>query len=190
MKRILTAMIIILIIATGVVSFPGKKVFACSCVGGDAKEKLERSVAVFVGKVIDKGGTKKFQHGQLREYTFDVDRAWKGVNSSQMTIYSYDGSEASCGFEFEKGQSYLVYSYQDKDNTLQTNLCSGNILVSKATGDIEQLGSGTKISKDDDKEQNHDRKFLFNNFLLGGVILIVGLAFLIIWKYKKRNRFS
>jgi hypothetical protein len=190
MKRIFSITILILIVVTGLVTFPEKKVFACSCVGGDAKERLERSTAVFVGKVIDRSGIKSFQHGQLRKYTFDVDTAWKGVNDNRMTIYSYDGSEASCGFQFDKGQSYLVYSYKDKDNSMQTNLCSGNVLSSQAGEELKQLGTGTMINKNEGEETNNDRNSSFSFKLFSTVILIIVITILFIWRINKRNRFS
>jgi hypothetical protein len=117
--------------------------YACSCVGGDALVKLNRSNAVFTGKVIEVGGTSKFDFGRLREYTFQVDQAWKGVTTNTVTIYSYDGSSASCGFSFTKGETYLVYTNEAQDGRLQTNLCNGNVMLSQAGEDLNLLGPAT-----------------------------------------------
>ncbi|WP_019636516.1 hypothetical protein [Paenibacillus fonticola] len=196
MKRLVSVTLLLLILVTGLVSFPVKKVFACSCVGGDAKEKLERSAVVFVGKVIKKGGTQNSQYGRLREYTFDVDRAWKGINDkdSRITIYSYDGGSESCGFQFDKNQTYLVYSYLAEDNSLQTNLCSGNIPISQAGDELKQLGTGTILSKNNveetNHETNHDQNLSLIIILSIGVSIIIALVVLFIWRSKKRDRIS
>lgn len=185
MKRLLTVLFMFIFIMAGFVSLPSNKVFACSCVGGDTKEKLDRSYAVFVGKVMDKGGTKRFQHGPLREYTFDVDRVWKGVETSPIKIFSYDGGEESCGFKFEEKQSYLVFSYQDKDGSLHTNLCTGNMLFSKAGGEIEKLGTGTILHQDAPKETIKNQYPVYLLFL--GVVPIVGIVILFIWRCRRRT---
>ncbi|MBW5444482.1 hypothetical protein GE107_00190 [Cohnella sp. CFH 77786] len=83
--------------------------------------------------------------GRVRKYLFEVETAWKGVNSRKMTVYSYAGPSASCGFEFSKNRSYLVYAYQARE-MLQTNLCSGNVPVDQADRDIRLLGAGIKFA--------------------------------------------
>lgn len=187
MRRFITVTILLFIVITVSVSFPGKKVFACSCVSGDAKEKLERSTAVFVGKVIDKGRTKKSNNGPIRKYTFAVDKTWKGVKDRHITIYSYDGDSASCGFEFDRGQTYLVFSYQDKDNSLQTNLCSGNIPIAQAGEELKQLGTGKIIRTNEmvDDESHQDR-ISINILLSSGIILIIVISTLFILRKMKR----
>ncbi|MFC5405845.1 hypothetical protein [Cohnella soli] len=185
MKRCLPIVIILLSIVVGLISFPEKKAYACSCAGSSVKEKLERSGAIFVGTVVKRGGTKKSQHGKLRQYTFAVQQAWKGVSGPRISIYSYDGSSSSCGFEFDKGQSYLVYSYEDKDRTLQTNLCSGNVPLAQADQDIQQLGAGTTYTPGE--ADNGDRK-LSPFLLLGGGALLILAAATIVWKWRLANR--
>jgi hypothetical protein len=186
MKRFVSVLLLLSIVTAGLIAFPNSKVYACSCVSGDAKEKLERSKVVFIGKVKDKGGTKKFQHGRLREYTFEVDRAWKGVNDKQITIYSYDGSSASCGFEFIKNQTYLVYSYQGSDNLIETNLCSGNLLLSQADDELKQLGTGTIIEQNLDTVTIKERNS-FNLILFSGATLFIVIVVLLIWRNKRRR---
>ncbi|WP_158602137.1 hypothetical protein [Cohnella endophytica] len=190
MKRILLVMFSILFVVTGIVSYPANRASACSCVGGSAKDKLERSTVVFEGKVIKKGKTRQSQFGGLREYTFDVDKAWKGVQSSKVTIYSYDGSEASCGLQFNKGQSYLVYSYLDKDNSLQTNYCSGNIPISQAGDEINQLGLGTTVNKNAEIQTESNQGPSYIVVVSVGIIIMLTITIFGIWRIKKRNKFS
>jgi hypothetical protein len=188
MKQIILIMVCALVVVSGLISFPATKVYACSCVGGSAKDKLERSTVVFEGKVIKKGNTSKFEFGELREYIFDVDRAWKGVQSREITIYSYNGDGGSCGFQFDEGRSYLVYSYLDKDNLLQTNFCSGNIPISQAGDEINQLGLGTVFDKDTDIDSNQKSSYII--VVSVGILLMITILGLVIWRIRKRNKFS
>lgn len=192
MKRVGFITLLLTIVITGLFSWPHGKASACSCAGGDAQERLERASAVFVGKVIEKGGRKAFEFGQLREYTFQVDQAWKGVDAGRMTIYSYDGPEASCGYAFEKGQTYLVYSYENKDKSLQTNLCSGNIPISQAGDELRQLGAGVAVDPDSGAEPGGEsRSFFASSYVLGfgAAALIVILAAIVIWRRKNKGGF-
>jgi hypothetical protein len=142
MQRWFSVFIVVGILFMGL-TFRAEVSYACSCVGGDALVKLNRSNAVFTGKVIEVGGISKFDHGRLREYTFQVEQAWKGVTTNNVTIYSYDGSSASCGFSFTKGEAYLVYTNEGQDGRLQTNLCNGNVMLSQAEEDLNLLGPAT-----------------------------------------------
>lgn len=190
MTRLISFLLLIAIVATGLVLFPENKAFACSCAMGSATEKLERSEAVFVGKVIGKGGTKRFEHGRLRKYTFEVDRAWKGVSNKRITIYSYDGGSDSCGYEFKRNRSYLVYSYQGNEEVLQTNLCSGNIPISQAQAqdEIQQLGATTISIKNDVFGSMKDRSFAVNFAVLGGVFVLLLSIALFAWRIRNNRR--
>jgi len=129
----------------GLSAFQGGEAYACSCVGGDAKAKLERSNLVFLGKVIEIGDVNKDSSKMPeRRYVFEVEKSWKGAPDHQVTLYSYDGAEASCGYKFDLNQTYLVYTYQEEgsDKTPRTNLCSGNLLQTEADEDIKLLGDG------------------------------------------------
>lgn len=127
--------------------YPAGKAFACSCAVRTAVEKLTSYDVVFSGEVIDIGKTRKGEVGlPIREYTFSVKQAWKGVADNRIKIYSYDGSEASCAYTFDKKESYLVYSYKGENGLLQTNLCSGNLKDAAAKDEYALLGNATFIA--------------------------------------------
>jgi hypothetical protein len=67
--------------------------------------------------------------------TFRVDKLWKGELSNG---YIYSGFFGMCGTEFEEGSKYLVYTFNHKGNE-NTDICSGNKLISEASTDIEDL---------------------------------------------------
>ncbi|WP_440111747.1 hypothetical protein [Paenibacillus sp. QZ-Y1] len=189
MKRLVMYMLVLLLVASGLALFPGDKVHACSCVESDAQERLKTYTAVFTGEVVKKGLSQQSQHdGLLREYTFDVDTGWKGVNMKKMKVIGSDGGSDSCGVQFEKNQSYLIFAYQyEEDHKLRTNLCSGNVSIEQAGDDLKLLGAGKVVSKEDFREINDGRNGLFYLILYGGVILLTGLALVWIWRRKKRT---
>lgn len=117
-------------------------VFACSCVPPPPPEEaLANSTAVFSGTVTeiiapaDLGGPDPVQ------VTFAVSNGWKGADQPTMMITT-TGSSASCGFEFVKGQDYLVYATEN-EGRLQTGLCSRTAQLALAGNDIAVLGEGT-----------------------------------------------
>ncbi|WP_145323865.1 hypothetical protein [Paenibacillus xylanexedens] len=187
-RRLMMCMLVLLLVMSGLALFPGEKVYACSCVESDVQERLETYTTVFTGKVVKKGDSQQSKHdGILREYTFDVDTAWKGVSAKKMKIVGKDGGSDSCGIQFEKNQSYLIFaSLDERDNRLHTNLCSGNVPVEQAGDDLKLLGAGKVVSKEDFGEITDGRGEYFQLILYGTVILLAALAIVWIWKRKKR----
>ena len=108
----------------------------------------------------------------------------------KMKIIGRDGGSDSCGVEFEKNQSYLIFaSLDERDNRLHTNLCSGNVPIEQAGDDLKLLGAGKVISKEDFEEANDGggRSGPFYLILYGGVILLAALAVVWIWRTKEKN---
>ncbi|WP_017686895.1 hypothetical protein [Paenibacillus sp. PAMC 26794] len=189
-RRLVMCMLILLLVTSGLALFPGEKVYACSCVESDVQKRLETYTTVFTGEVVKKGESQQSKHdGLLREYTFDVDTAWKGVHAKKMKILASDGGSESCGVEFEKNQSYLIYAYQyEVDQKLHTNLCSRNVPIEQAGDDLKLLGAGKVVSKEDFGETNDGggQSGPFYLILYGAVIVLAALAIVWIWKRKKR----
>lgn len=116
---------------------------ACKCrPPGPPKESADASDAVLVGKV-----TKVEEVNELhRRITLAVTTSYKGPTKKEAVIYT-STSSASCGVEFEKGKSYIVYateSLQGKDKVLTTNTCTRTRTLDDAKEDLKDLGEGTK----------------------------------------------
>src|SRR3989344_6124228 len=119
----------ILLVGTGIVT-------ASSCARPTPAEALEDADAVFSGKVIDinKGLTSN-------KFTFEIETAWKGVDSNVFVVYSDKPSSIGLGVSLEEGESYLIYAYKSsvKEGPWIT-VCDVKKL-SEAQDEIEELNN-------------------------------------------------
>ena len=126
--------------------------YACSCVPpGSPREALAESHSVFRG-VVASIATVEREDGSWGtddpvDVEFSVSEVWKGPLSRTRSLKTVRSS-ASCGFEFELGAEYIVYTYDDSS----VSLCSRT--HSLATGfyddrnDLEELGPGQAPSSE------------------------------------------
>lgn len=134
------AFVILLFISFTVCAFPSTS-YACKCVEPKSPtEELEESSAVFSGKVID-----QLEKGRTQIILFEVKESWKGFNESQVIVETVNSS-SSCGYEFEDGKEYMVYT-NETDGHLEVSLCSRTDLLSAASEDIDELGKGEEPSE-------------------------------------------
>lgn len=121
---------------------------ACRCIQPPPPaEALTKASAVLVGKV-----TALDRDNQGVAVTIEVDRAWKGITAKTIIVRTNQGTGADCGFPFEMGKSYLVYtnSPQAKEGeqpTLSTNTCTRTCHIDQAADDLKALGEGKKIDE-------------------------------------------
>lgn len=118
--------------------------FACSCVEfkGTFRKQIEKSFSesdvIVLGKVV---GIKKLNSNALLKssadpviYTFEIQNILKGKLEKEVIEIVSASDGASCGYVFETGKSYLVYSrtsnfFAAKTNNAfdySTGLCSRN----------------------------------------------------------------
>lgn len=125
-------------------TFSPQQAAACSCAAPPpVADDMERKTAVFAGKVMDiaepRSGVVQ-SSADLRTVLFEVTRAWKGVETTQVVVHTAR-SEESCGYEgFAVGQEYVVFAYGNEDS-LKTGLCERTKPVAAAAEELEQLGS-------------------------------------------------
>lgn len=121
---------------------------ACSCMMPPPPDQaLNDANAVFSGEVIDITDNMKLINGNGRTVKFKVDESWKGIENGEVAITT-GNNEADCGFPFEVGQSYLVYTSNNgmyDSKTLTTSICSRTVKLANATEDLNVLGEGEKI---------------------------------------------
>jgi hypothetical protein len=118
--------------------------FACSCGGRNSKPTMRETVAAYgagATQVIFEGSVEKQElqsgspgapvnalsmtgFGSHRAVTFNVLRAYRGLLGSSVTVLTGLGG-GDCGFDFETGKKYLVYTSRVNTETLFTSICSG-----------------------------------------------------------------
>ncbi|MGE7828048.1 hypothetical protein [Paenibacillus sp. NPDC093718] len=142
------SMVIILSCLLLLMSLYGVKpadVFACSCAGPPTVEEgLERSAAVFAGKVTKLVGPKAklvMSSADPIHVTLEVTEVWKGELTG-MTQLTTAVSSASCGYDqFAVGSEFLVFASAESGQ-LRTGMCDGTKLLSTAGQELTELGDG------------------------------------------------
>ena len=99
------------------------KSFACSCNKVNIKKSYKQSSFIFIGKVISVEEVK-LKHKVHREnkeyfiesdkdvYTFEIEIIFKGEKKVKKINISTNPDSTNCGYHFEKGKKYLVYSFK------------------------------------------------------------------------------
>jgi len=139
--------------------------YCCSCIGeATVRQELKRSDVVFTGKVISKkvidtkSPTDKLMQGlkmYMAEYKLQVSTVFKGkIKQDTVTIITGVGG-GDCGFNFEIGNEYIVYSslknkYYPQGNSvskfLYTDICRRTRLATD-TEEIKALSKKCKNRK-------------------------------------------
>jgi hypothetical protein len=145
---------------------------ACSCLPpGPPEEEMAKSDAVFSGRV---ASIVKDSFGYV--VTFEVERAWKGVEAETLKVRTARDS-AACGYAFSEREKYLVYAYRDDDGSFGTGICGRTALLSEAGADLEALGPGTAMTP--------PKSVFDGGMLVAAAMIIIGLA-LLAWLLMKK----
>jgi hypothetical protein len=185
--RVMSFLILMVIFVSG--SFPSVT-SACSCAElPTAAEELERSKAVFSGKVLDIKNKRSADGYMTKSVLFEVTNTWKGVTQSQITITTGQGG-GDCGFTFTEGQEYLVYAYESDmygSKALVTGICDRTNYMTSLKDDLHILGAGKPpVEKVDlSSEQNG-----FQVYLWAAGVVVSGIMVFLLFKFrnKKGNR--
>ncbi|MGZ9584452.1 hypothetical protein [Paenibacillus marinisediminis] len=158
---------------------PSERAAACSCiVPEDAIAGKEQASAVVQGTVLKI--KKSFPIGEAHNAVLlDVQRSWKGNESSQMIVYT---DWSSCMFEFEQGVQYLLYTYEHKGVQKVFN-CGRSTEIAQADQDLAQLGAGQPPTI----EVNLEWRFIEPIWILAMVILLLLISALL-WLVMRRRR--
>jgi hypothetical protein len=114
-----------------------EKAESCSCIQNPSPVLAKKNAkAVFTGIVAKKESLGESQQKIL----FFVEEAWKGLDCFKYYWAVTANSSATCGYTFEKGKRYLVYTTSNVVNgSLEVSLCSRTTPYSSAAFDIKQL---------------------------------------------------
>lgn len=182
-------------------------VFACSCAGPpEVAESLERSAAIFAGKVTRIAGPAQklvMSSADPVHVTLEVTEIWKG-ELNPVAELTTAMSSASCGYDqFAVGSEYLVFASAESGR-LATGLCDGTKLLTAAGKELSELGAGYppkaasapgETGSDTLAEgmlpsegQASDQTFMQRSFLWGAVaVLMAAGLWLYFWRKRKRN---
>ncbi|MFD2615000.1 hypothetical protein [Paenibacillus gansuensis] len=176
------------------VILPINKAYACSCAELEPKEAFEKAESVFTGRVLS-SKQQRIQNGVMgaienRDVNLlEVQETWKGVNQSQVIVYD-NGHEASCGFHFSVGSTYLVYTYKGKDGERYTSFCSRTNEVSKAGEDLKFLGQGKPAEKEVNLEGELKRisnKDYDMEIFIVGIVVVGAVTFFVVRKVRRKS---
>ena len=142
-KTILTLFFVMLI------GFFEQVTFGCSCleVESDKKEKFDYKKwlkgfdgAVFVGHVVK---IEPIESNYQLKVTFEVEKYWKGVETTKGIIYTArDG--AACGVTYLEGKKYFVVANASQGK-LHTDLCSWLLYSKHEKAFLKGLGKGKRL---------------------------------------------
>jgi hypothetical protein len=154
MKNFILIIIFVLISIT--------ETIACSCIeenislGKKVKIEFKRSDLVFTGKVIDiidnETGETTFS-GYPLIYIFEVVQTFKGKSETKIIEVVSARDPESCGYKFNLGETYLVYSinsdfynsYTRNNSDFITSLCDRNNPL--ATTEKREIRKLERLSK-------------------------------------------
>ncbi|CAN5518628.1 hypothetical protein BH18ACI3_BH18ACI3_03310 [soil metagenome] len=114
-------------------------VYSCTCEAPSQRKAFRKAKAIFVGQVLEIKESKNqkvaYSLGLIKVYDikFKVEKSWKGVKNSEITVVSDNGVLVCGGFPFRVGEKYLVYA-------------KGNNLI--VISDCERTGLFTPDSKE------------------------------------------
>jgi len=177
-------LMVMFVFVTG--SFPSVA-SACSCAElPTAAEELERSKAVFSGKVLDIKDKRSADGYVTKSVRFKVTNTWKGVAQSQIIITTGQGG-GDCGFNFTEGQEYLVYAYESDmygSKALVTGICDRTNYMTSLKDDLSILGAGKPpVEKVDlSSEQNG-----FQIYLWAAFVFVSGIMVFLLLKFRKKK---
>lgn len=109
---------------------------SCTCLPTpSAAEAMDNADAVFWGEVT------QFERGEWQHRVYlKPERSWKGADDEVVEVVTAS-SAAACGFNFEIGQSYLVYALATDDD-LEVTLCGRTHRADRDEAQAEVAGAG------------------------------------------------
>jgi hypothetical protein len=75
---------------------------------------------------------------RLTHYQFRIDERFTGPDAAEIDVYS-GGEDGDCGYRFEEGGQYVVFTHVGNDGRLLATICSGTRVAAEARALLPQL---------------------------------------------------
>ncbi len=122
--------------------------WACTCSQAPPGKcpGLQPDDTIFLGTVTDVEGVPSPAAASpsaagttpITRYRFQVDQRFAGANGPTMDVFS-GGDDGDCGYHFQKGEQYLVFTQREGDNRLFATTCNGTRPAADALAIVPQL---------------------------------------------------
>ena len=129
---------------------------ACSCIPPQPGVSLKTQVttskkeatAIFVGKVVSiRYSDEKMDGKAVKAYAkIAVTRSWKGPVTEFLEVETANIC-CLCGFTFEDGKTYIIYSNSPDLTSISVSSCSRTSEITKKSPDEKYLGNARKPKK-------------------------------------------
>ncbi len=156
---------------------------ACSCMGfgGSPQQRAERmldkSAAVFAGKVVDIERNQKGPLGGVDKVSFRVSETWKGTERETLELTTQSQGTA-CGYSFSEGREYLV----DATGKMSVSLCSETKPLSEASELVEALGNGATPEEGGGDALTDTSGIVPARAMIGVAGIVMGASLLLVWR--------
>lgn len=167
MKHILiAAFLLLLFVSTSSAASPPY------CPKPTVPDAFKQASAVFVGEVLEvveplPSDSKALSLGSFYTLRFKVEKAWKGIDSQEISVLSPLGGYEALPLPVNKGDKYLVYAdppYDtgkfQKGQLIMGNMCNRSMLLSRANDDIKELEAITRSCLENSSQTQDSRSNL------------------------------
>ncbi|MGH7450573.1 MAG: T9SS type A sorting domain-containing protein [bacterium] len=125
-----------IVIILALTSVDAQETRACSCwPPPPPAQAFAEADAVFMGKV---ESFEFIENGNRRLAKISLVKIWKGDRHAVSDIYT-GANSAACGYDFQIGETYIIYAYKGEAGRLQTGLCERTAPLHSATEDLKYL---------------------------------------------------
>jgi hypothetical protein len=147
LSNIIARFLIVTIISGSTLNWLAPAAQACKCGAPmPVRQSVKIATMVFRGKVLSVE-TLKTPEGHSRRVKFVLNRVWKGASQPYVSLSTGMGN-GDCGYNFVKGQEYLVYTVGAVQDMTNQNCGRTKSWKSVDRHELRQLGKGTETPWD------------------------------------------
>lgn len=136
-------------IVSASIALSSNSAYACSCAAPRTPaEAFPEYDAIFTGLVTSVDLEEPTDSFERKVVSFDVNESWKGIEGQAVVVHTATHG-AMCGYHFEVGESYLVYSSIQETvspDELWTHICTRTDPLEEAAEDLLYLRASIELT--------------------------------------------